>query len=742
MTRLVSFLSLVLLFFCSFLPSHPAHAAIPNPQVCWASDASSLSNCVGEVKSGAAYQIVITSMIECTDDTCDIDLNSTNVPSTTTAIEIMGDPSQSPNAVGLHRTGGFDSSNNLIDIGNLSDVTITGFTIYDDPVPVAITVDGQVQVGTDANNNPIYQYVLFCGLPAAGSNVGNPRVQGINISASDTGITNCPVPGYLTVKVPDSSVTGGYDYPDVNAACFHRTRPFHYCGSDQIYISADNDITISNMVLNHAQGNAVDVGGGTSGFYFLNNTVENAYFRGLSVTANDLSIEGNTFFANRAAGLHVYGVTSSSGKRPSDISDNIFDHNQHGDAFPCGGQEGCSGGQIAIAGSDFVFYANTFINGYMDFYDPTVFEETDGPNAFSGCNLSVQCSYAGTGAGQLWANGGGVTSGPDYQSAVSGNAHRNPDVEFDKTVSGIAVFSHNYFDYGSTALTYDPKATTSTLQLYDNELFDNGQGNFYNSPGTTLNISEQGDCYTAGCGDTNDTGLTFIAEGPTTAAGEDNDCHAQNGLNCLWMTLTNIWTPSNSLALSNGTQIQCALKIYGPGGGTLLATVQGSDATCTADEGVFTIPASVTQHQTSVQIQYEIVGGGVSAKILVPLPDMMPTITGTGAPTCSGSPCVWITATDAAGGRGNCAVGIYDPTTLALITTLTGSSVTCTSTEATFIVPTSVRSYSSIVVNYQNLVQGTWSKLATVTLSTGTGGGVGGGGGGTGCGTSTTCQQP
>lgn len=738
MSRLVSSTASVLLFICGFLPSHPAHAAIPNPQVCWAGDAASLSNCVDEVKSGAAYQIVITSMIECTDGACDIDLNSANVPSTTTAIEIAGDPSQSPNAVGLHRTGGFDSNNNLIDIENLSNVTITGFTIYDDPASQGpITVDGTVVLASGA-----VEYPVFCGTPAADSTVSNPKLQGVNISASDTGITNCPVPGYVTVKVPDSATPGGYDYPDVNTACFHRSVPSHYCPSDDINISGDNGVTISNMVLNHAQGDSVDVGGGTDGFYFLNNTVENAYFRGLSVTANDISIEGNTFFANRAAGLHVYGVTSTSGKRPSDISANIFDHNQHGDAFPCGGHEGCSGGQIAIAGSDFVFYGNIFLNGYMDFYDPTVLEETDGPDAFNGCNLSWQCSYAGTDADQLWANGGGVDSGHYMQGETSGGVHRNPDVEFDKTVSGIAVFSHNYFDYGSTAFTYDPKATTSQLQLYDNELFDNHEGNFFNASGTTLNVLEEGDCYSAGCGDTNDTGLTFIGEGPTTAAAEDSDCHALNGLNCLWMKLTNIWSPAqNSLALgSNGTDIQCALKIYGPGGGTLLATVQGSGATCTSDEGVFIIPASVAQHQTSVQIAYEILGTGqVSAKLLVPLPGMVPTITGTGAPTCSGSPCVWMNVTDAAAGRGNCAVGIYDPTTLALITTLTGSSVTCASTQATFIVPTSVRSYSSIVVNYQNLVQGTWSKLATVTLSTGTGGGGGGGTGG--CGTGTTCQQ-
>jgi hypothetical protein len=747
-----SFLKIVsaLLLLLSVLPAQQALAGNPGDAVCTASDATSLEACVGALTSydgvtGLTTEIMITAMIPCAGSrACEIDLTGTQAPPS--AI-ITGDPSQSPSAVGLHRIANYGYT--LINILGWSNVTLSNFTVYDDPSDTSVSVDGS-------------SGALFCGTPAANSVRGGEVIQGTTIASGDTGVS-CPVPGYVVTYAPDN--TGTSEYYDSNAECFNATAGHvcpgtiiidNYTNSSGIVLSSPSNITMSGMLIEHSQTDAISVSSVTK-FYFLNNNVSNAYYRGLTVSGTDMSIEGNTFFANRAAGLRAT-VLSSSARRPSDVSGNIFDHNQHGDAFPCGGHEGCSGGQIGLdAGSaDFVFSNNTFINGYMDFYDPNVFEETYGMDGFSQCDLSQRCYYYSpspnqptlpgeslTTAGDMWLNGGGVNSDPSYAHGTDTGPHANPEVEITGALSGNnVIFANNIFDYGNFALFYDtPGTSMGTLQAYDNEIFQNSGGNFFNI--TSAEISEVDDCYTHACGSTSNALPEIIAEGPTTAAAERSIC---GDVNCLWVTATQAWSQAyNSLALgSSGAATQCALQIYGPGGGTLLATVKNGDAACTSDEGVFTIPASVAQHYTSVQIAYENINTGLSsAKQLVTLAGMTPAITGTGATTCSGSPCVWVNATDAAAGRGNCAVGIYNPTTLALITTLTGALVTCASTQATFFVPASIsNTYSSIVVNYQNLVQGTWSKLATVTLSTGGGSGGGGGGGGTGgCGTVTTCQQ-
>jgi hypothetical protein len=181
------------------------------------------------------------------------------------------------------------------------------------------------------------------------------------------------------------------------------------------------------------------------------------------------------------------------------------------------------------------------------------------------------------------------------------------------------------------------------------------------------------------------------------------------------------------------------LNIYASTGTTLLATVQGSGATCAAGGATFDIPASVAENQTSVQIAYEnLTTKRVSAKLKVNLVGMVPTITGTGL-GCTNDTCVWITATDTA--YHDCSVGIYDPTSYAQIASLSGSQVNCTSTEVTFVIPASIKSYKSVLVHYMNLAQGTWSKLASVTLPVTAGSGGGGKGGGNGC-TGPNCAPP
>ncbi len=741
MLRYASFklVSALLLLFC-FLPSHQALAA--SPVVCQASDAPSFQTCAAQINSGAANEIMITAMIPCAGtNACKISLSGANVPS---SITITGDPSQHASAVGLQRTTSFGYT--LIDINGLSKVTLSNFTIYDDPTPASsITVDGTVYVynaTTGAND----QYLdVFCGTSNQVSTVSSPSMQGTVIANADVGVS-CPMPGYVTVIEPSLQSDGTYqfEYFDVNAACFEETNPQHNCVAD-VTVESSTNVTISGVTIDHSQSDAIDVSS-TTGFYFENNSINNSYFRGLTIgSSTDVSIENNSFFANRAAGLRA-NIAASSSTRPSDISNNIFDHDQHGDAFPCDQSEGCSGGQIAVAGSDFVLYGNTFINGFMDFYDPNVFEEPYGYDGFSGCDLSAQCDYSSYSqdtdymslAGMLWLNGGGVETGPNDNGPYVG-PHDNPDTEITAPLGNDVVFSNNLFDHGAYAVSYDDQNDPTGLQISNNEMFENSKGLYFRFDEVTV-FSANNCTASAGCGSASDVTLAIVQVGPTTAAKERSDCGA---LNCLWVQASEAWSPaSNSLMpSSNGAAMDCALKIYGPGGSTLLSTVQGSgNAICNAGGGTFTIPASVAQHQTSVQLSFENLNTGVSsAKQLVTLYGMTPTITGTGL-GCTGNTCIWITATDTST---SCAVGLYNPSTLASIMTLSGSQVDCNQAgEVTFVIPTSIKNnYSSIVVNYQNLTQGTWSGQSTVTISTGgTGSGGGGGGGGTGCG-GTTCQQ-
>jgi|GEM_PF-6989572 len=764
MLRSVAKIVSVLLLLSCFLSPSAAQAAtdpanVPGAATCDADSMATLYACALalETYDGVAdltTEIRITAMIECSGSPAaynlfqkyekgrsgfpDYDPNNPDdatpgclipVGAASASSTLITGSTQYASPVGLHRTANYGYE--MIDVESASNVTLSNFTIHDEPdtSPGYVLVDGPATAGSPG--------AVYCGIPDSTSTVASGVIHGFIVSPGDTG-DHCPMPGYVTVL--DSK--GNYD--DMNAVCYPQA-----CLGD-VQIDDSTNITMSGMILDRAQSDAVDVTAVTK-FFFLNNVVENAYYRGLTIggaavgnQSVDMSIENNVFFANRAAGLRVTVTSSSWSRRPSDISGNIFDHNQHGDAFPCFSHEGCSGGQIAITGNSagFIFANNTFLNGYMDFYDPNVFDEGDygsgnTTDAFTTCDLSARCYYYTpapnpanvtgnnlTLAGQLWFNGGGVNSSWNHGAGAANEKgpHQNPDVEITDPVGDNIFFADNTFDFGSYALFYDPDPTTDPL---DNGALHASNNEFYQetsqTAGNSINffsitpsqITEVGDCTTHNCEAAIEGVPTITGVGPATASAERSICGT---VNCLWATATETWSTANSLALgSGGTGIQCALKIYGPGGNTLLATVQGSP--CTMTEGVFTIPGSVAQHYTSVQVAFEDLGSGIaSAKQLIPLAGMTPTITGTGATTCSGSPCAWVNATDAVSGRGNCAVGIYT-TGGTLITTLTGSAVTCASTQATFYIPASVENnYSSVKVNYQNLVQGTWSTMANLTL--------------------------
>ncbi|HEY1772644.1 MAG TPA: hypothetical protein VGH91_05570 [Gammaproteobacteria bacterium] len=748
----------------------------------------------GNTQISKVTQIVITSMIDCSGQkACQILINSTQTaPSLTITATDPG--------YGLHRIDSLGYS--IIDIEGWSNVSVENFTIIDDPgnligdtaeapsasqfaVQVAQTNNSGVTKTLDSSGNVIRtsytQYTqLYCESPDLNSSVSNPSL--LQTVVGPDGAT-CTYPGYVVVQAATITTDGSgnitstapdTNYYDKSLACYIDS-PNHSCPSTVSITSSKaanspdvTDITLSGMTIDHSQSDAISVGGIT-GFYFKKNFISNTFQRSLSGGGYsnhifDVGIEGNTFFASRGAAFNMW-IDSSNPNRPSDVSNNTFDHNQHGDAFPCNGQEGCSGGQIGIAGGTLIFYRNTFTNSYMDAYDPDQFEETFGYDNFTGCDLSAQCVYNDdygdiTRAGILWYYSGGISSG-NYAHSTLEHMHYVPDIEIANVLGNDVMLMNNRLDNGQDAITLDPTppknpvpVTVGQLQLYNNELAQLSDVDF--NALTTIStlepkqmekpdtVFELGDCYTLGCGGANSaTAPTIIAVGPTTAAAERANCKLTN---CLWVTATEAWAPDyNSVALgTGGSPVQCALQIYGPGGGTLLATVQGDDATCTTDEGVFTIPASVAQHQTTVQIAFKNLDTQLSsAKQLVSLVGMTPTITGAATTTCSGSPCAWITATDAAAGRGNCAVGIYT-TSGTLITTLTGTAVTCSSTEATFFIPASIlANYTAVDVNYQNLVQGTWSTLSKLTLPATGGGGGGGGGGGTnpGCGGAACKQQ-
>jgi hypothetical protein len=758
MSRIASLVFSVSLLLVCLLPSQQALANGPdNPAgapICEANDETTLQACAMQLRNygnqisdgqggtvlDQATEIMITGMIECSSPTgCRIMLTNTQ-PSP--SVTITGDPSQQPSQVGFHRTASYGYS--LIQIVGWSNVTISNFTIYDQPLDalgrplVAMSVDG-------ASGS------ISCGRPSGNSTVASEQSQAIPLGPTDTGVP-CWVPGYvttLTQVAPDPSHPNAptTDYSDFNVLCFNATLG-HGCPADILvtgisHKDADGNVvidsyatnvTISGLTIENSESDAVDFGS-VDGFHFLDNRIDNSYYRGLAGAAKNASIENNYFFANRAAALNVV-LSSSSDKRPSDVSFNTFNHNQHGDAFPCNGNEGCSGGQLGITGSDFVFYGNTFLNGFDDFYDPEVFGENFGYDAFVGCDLSAQCAYHSSpgvlnDAGQLWQNGGGVETGPEYHGVPNDGQHETPDVELTGPVSGDVVFANNYLDYGTWAVSYDKYDTipdSGLVQIYNNQMFGNALG-IYKHPFTYYEI---GNCGDAGCGAPDGVMPVIIAKGPNTVATERGDCGA---VNCIWTTATEAWAPSNSLALgSNGTQIKCALLVYGPGGSTLLATIQGASANCTTGEGIFTIPGSVAQHYTSVQLAFKnLATGQVSPKQSMTLVGMTPTITAASA--CSNNNCISLTVTD---GYSSCAVGLYNPTTNALLANVTGSAVTCNGSAVTAIIPTSLRgAYGSFNVNYQNLTQGTWSPLKNVPMN-----GTGGGGGGGGCDIGVNCQQP
>lgn len=691
-----------------FVPFHAAKAA--EPVLCQAHDVTSLQGCVTQLNDGtnAVQGIEFTAMVTCTvSDDCGIYLQTGK--QSQAAVTIEGDPARPASATGIKRTGNFDY--NVIHVRGWSNVTLKRFTIDEEPSDTQVVLDSPA---------------IFCTPPP-----GFPQI-------------GCAVPGYATLYDSDAGL-----YSDWNTECYN----FHVNGNPNnhfcphtIYIDGtdsvtNQDITISGVIINHSQGQAIWAWH-TTGFYLLDSTVMNSFFRALTISATDVSIEGNTFFANRAAAIHG-NITSSYAKRPSDISNNVFNHNQHGDAYGDGGHEGVSGAQIAIEGTwqDVAFYGNSFLNGYMDFYDPQVFDEQIGQtDPFSQCDLSVRCVYYNssgdlTPAGLLWTNGGGVESGPDAHGDEGNSHHMVPAVDVDGPMGTHVVFSNNGFNFGSGGIvnyTIDPVTGPKLVFFYRNQFFQNTA--VINPIAVQNPVEYEDTCAVADCqavkSDTSPDIVMAIQVSPTHTTGGVEDKQDCGGKNCITVLATGAWQQQyNSLALDTGTDILCALGVY-DATNTLVATLQGSNAHCNAGGALFYIPGTVAEHYTDVKVSFQNLSTGQSSpKLAMTWTDMVPILTGAGL-GCSNSQCIWITATDT--DADNCAVGLYAPTTLAFVMTLKGSQVHCNGDGVTFVIPQSIlANYSAIDVNYQNLTQGTWSKMKKVTLPV-SGGGTGGGDPGTG----------
>lgn len=124
----------------------------------------------------------------------------------------------------------------------------------------------------------------------------------------------------------------------------------------------------------------------------------------------------------------------------------------------------------------------------------------------------------------------------------------------------------------------------------------------------------------------------------------------------------------------------------------------------------FQIPAKILNSQATVHfvISNSVKSVNVSANL-----GEYNKITGAGL-GCDQNQCMWITATNVGA---QCAVGIYAPDWSSQLATITMQDISCTSSGATFTIPDWIRSkYSSVIVNYQNLTDGTWSSPMLVSI--------------------------